>query len=95
MKKIRILLYKTPWKPKLKYLVNWLISLRTWSKWSHIEIWTPDERLLFIGQDHLMKTKNFYGDCYTSTMRGEANGTVKRPASEVLKHPGNWDYSEI
>lgn len=33
--------------------------------------------------------------CFTSTMRGEWNGTVIRPASEVLTHPERWDYFEI
>jgi len=28
-------------------------------------------------------------------MRGDLNGTVIRPASEVLKHPGRWSYMEI
>jgi hypothetical protein len=28
-------------------------------------------------------------------MRGEDNGTVKRPACEVLKNPGRWDYIEV
>jgi hypothetical protein len=35
------------------------------------------------------------GICYTSTMRGDHNGTVKRPASEVLDKPSHWEYIEI
>ena len=32
---------------------------------------------------------------YTSTLRGDNNGVVKRPASEVLKNPGRWVHYEI
>jgi hypothetical protein len=35
------------------------------------------------------------GTCYTSTMRGDDNGTVKRDASLVLDHPEHWDYIEV
>jgi hypothetical protein len=28
-------------------------------------------------------------------MRGKDNGTVKRPASEVIQNPKRWDYAEI
>jgi hypothetical protein len=116
IKRIRILLYRTPWKLKLKYLVNWLISIRTWSKWSHIEAWTANEDGKFFemsqgtqgnvesngsldGQSFTITMPtyewSFLGTCYTSTMRGEDNGTVKRDASEVLDHPENWDYIEV
>jgi hypothetical protein len=99
MKKVRILLYKTP-KFKWKYIVNWLISIRTWSWWSHIEIWTTGTDGDFAYPPQNPRTdwayeKGFYGTCWTSTMRGEDNGTVKRPANEVLDHPENWDYIEI
>ena len=45
-------------------------------------------------QDHEYP-EDFYGTCYTSTTRGDNKGTVKRPASEVLKHPGRWDYCDV
>ena len=115
-KRIRILLYKTP-KFKLKYLVNWLISIRTLSKYSHCEVWEADEDGEFFkmhqgtqgnvecsdgpnGTCHATITLpiyewSFLGTCYTSTMRGEANGTVKRDASKVLDHPEHWDYIEV
>lgn len=41
-----------------------------------------------------------HGTCYTSTMgqiggkNREGKGTVKRPASKVLKHPARWSYTE-
>ena len=78
MKKIRVLFYKTPKKLKLKYFFNYLISLRTWSKYSHVEFEDVQTEL-----------------CWTSTMRDEDNGTVKRDADSVLCHPENWDYKEI
>ena len=85
MKKIRVLFYKTPKKLKLKYIFNYLINLRTWSKYSHVELWTQDFKdLPFI-----------HGTCWTSTMRDKDSGTVKRDADSVLCHPENWDYKEI
>ena len=110
MAKIRALLYKTP-KFKWKYRYNWLISIWTRSWYSHTEIWTPDDYGEFRGvvvggmttrTDAIGNTITSYahkdisvGTCWTSTTRGNANGTVKRDASEVLKHPENWDYVEI
>lgn len=115
MKTIRGLFYKTP-KFKWKYWVNWLISIRTMSKYSHCELQDPREDGKF---SELIKKSDakgeiftacnyttvtitepvyelkFYGTCYTSTMRGDDNGTVKRDASLVLDHPENWDYIEI
>ncbi|KKK50812.1 hypothetical protein LCGC14_3121300, partial [marine sediment metagenome] len=32
---------------------------------------------------------------WTSTMRGEDNGTVSRPASTVFKYPKRWEYIEF
>jgi hypothetical protein len=97
-KKVRILLYRTPWKLKLKYWVNWLISIRTLSKWSHIEIWTPDENGEFIPYVTMGDMGGYMqpvGTCYTSTMRGDHNGTVSRDASGVLDFPEHWDYIEL
>lgn len=51
---------------------------------SHVEIGMPDKN------GHFMK-----GEMFTSTMRGKDNGTVLRPASEVLKHPERWYITEI
>jgi len=66
--------------------------------YSHIELWLPDENGLFIAADyHYSITSHYAGTCYTSTMRyaNGKDGTVKRPASEVLKNPGRLDYIEI
>ena len=92
--KVRILLYRTPWKLKFKYFFNWLISIRTLSKWSHVEIWTPDENGRFTMAPN-NSSMDYWGTCWTSTMRDDDNGTVKRDASKVLIHPENWDYIEI
>ena len=34
----------------------------------------------------------YVGTCWTSTMIDDHDGTVKRPAAEVLKHPEHWCY---
>lgn len=62
--------------------------------YSHSEIWWPDDDGKWYA--HGASAPNAYkGHCFTSTMRGENNGTVIRPASEVLKNPKRWDYTEI
>ncbi len=100
--KIRVLLYITPKKFKWKYIVNWLITIWTMSRYSHCEIWTPEEVEGFSNVFEEMSGipgfyggDDYFGTCYTATMRGKANGTVKRDASEVLDHPEHWDYVEI
>lgn len=90
--KLRVIFYLTPWKPKLKYWLNWLISVRTWSKYSHVELQTPDDG---IGVGGTIQDYWDAGTCWTSTLRGKDNGTVSRPASEVLDHPENWHYIEF
>ena len=113
-KKIRALFYITP-KFKWKYIVNWLISIWTWCRYSHVELQTPDENGVFTelmerwvpaidvrgnadttGHVKQCERKLFgRGTCYSSTMRGDDNGTRKADAALVLKHPENWDYIEI
>ncbi len=115
--KIRILLYITP-KFKWKYIVNWLISVWTRSKYSHAEVWTAGKDGKFVSEltpyypclehkcclHHVthpcegcgrVAGNPIMGTCWTATMRGDANGTVKRPASEVLDKPERWVYFEI
>jgi len=65
------------WPQKVKSLVKWYCS--------HLDIWTPDEVGSYTDGDG-----NYRGMCWTSTMRGEENGVVVRPASQVLKHPDRW-----
>lgn len=103
MARIRILLYVTP-KFKWKYLTNWLISLWTRSKYSHSSVWTADNNRTFSSyrfptyEDDVNGYEDaigYGGTCWTSTTRGDANGTVSRPASGVLDHPEHWVYFEI
>jgi len=100
-KKIRVLFYVTP-KFKWKYLVNWLITIWTWCRYSHCELWTPSEAAHnkgdFVNQNRVtrcLEPCDYYGTCYSSTMRGDDNGTRSADASLVLKHPENWIYFEI
>ncbi len=79
-------------------LFNW------WTPgYSHMSVWIPGENGDFVIPTY---TPNFYrgpsaedflnvGTCYTSTMRGDDNGTVSRPASTVFKHPERWEYIEF
>lgn len=101
---IRALFYVTP-KFKWKYIVNWLITIWTWCKFSHCELWTPEEDKMiccppaftatFMESGTLPYRLHLYGTCWTSTMRGGDNGTRSKDASLVLKHPKNWVYFEI
>lgn len=93
---IRVLLYKAKWGDKS--IIDNLISIWTQSKYSHIEIWTPDDTGLFfrtVSQVLSPSDAGCVGTCWTSTMRGEWDGTVKRDASKVLKNPDRWDYTEL
>ena len=79
-------------------LFNW------WTPaYSHWEGWIQDENGDFVIPTY---TPNFYrgpsaedflnvGTCYTSTMRGDDNGTVSRPASTVFKYPKRWEFIEF
>ncbi len=84
--RIRVLFYKAM---RDGHIVDDGISLWTklfnWNTppYSHVEIWWP------------LCGSFSKGFCFTSTMRGEDNGTTVRPASEVLTHPERWDYVEI
>jgi hypothetical protein len=100
--KIRIIFYKAKWGDGsfIDNAINiwtWLISAknREVGDYAHVEVHEADERGVFIGIDHLLKTETVYGTCWTSTMRGEDNGTVKRDAHTVLKHPDRWSYCEV
>jgi hypothetical protein len=101
-KKIRVLLYKSKIGDG-KWIDN-LISIWTRSKYSHIEIWTPNDVALFRSPCSCYdkpddctecSVMGYAGTCWTSTMRGKDNGTVKRDASGVLKNPARWDYVEV
>jgi hypothetical protein len=72
----------------------WNRKAPTMLRCSHAEIWTPGYEMGFTWQDKQGKHQ-FAGDCWTSTMRGEDNGTVRRAAADILKHPDRWFYFEI
>lgn len=78
-------------------LFNW------WTPgYSHWEGWKPGPSGNFINVDCVTSLDGiivpipfFEGTCYTSTMRGKDNGTVKRPASGVFTNPERWDFVEL
>ena len=92
MKHIRVLNYKYTGK-----WLNWSISIWTglFNKgtppYSHSEIWFHREDRFKSKVDETV----FTGECFTSTMRGDVNGTVLRSAYMVVKHPERWEYFEI
>ena len=95
MKTFRVLEYKYTGKP-----LNWIIANSTklfnWNtgSYSHCEIWLPDEEGNFT-VPYVGDSRTVTGQCFTSTMRGSVNGSVIRPACEVIKHPERWDFFEI
>ena len=109
MAKIKIIFYKPRfgdghWLDNAISLWTWLISAknRKVGPYSHVEIWTPDFTGLFRrsgGTVYLADTREVcykrVGKCWTSTMRGKDNGTVKRPAREVIQNPKRWDVCEV
>lgn len=104
---IRILFYKAKLGDGyiIDNLISWWTGIWNWGTkgYSHCEIWVPDggrfDAMRFPTYEDDKKGNgsifHYIGTCYTSTMRGDNNGVVKRPASEVLKNPGRWDYYEI
>lgn len=95
--RIRVLFYKSKLGDGhiIDNLISWYTGLFNWGTkpYSHCEIWVPFETDQ--GKCRFESVYHIYGQCYTSTMRGDNNGVVKRPASEVLKNPGRWDYYEV
>ena len=93
-KKYRLLFYI----PALDgHLIDDIISIVTkpWNwlspRASHVEVWLPDANEQFSIR-WMDGHYEIWGTCLTSTMRGEDNGTVMRPASKVLKNPDRWFY---
>ena len=90
--------------------INKTISAWTWT-WnmdtpldlaiSHGEIWTADEAGTFWHDTVYSKAGDplylarYAGDCWTSTLRDDAKGTVVRDARLVLTHPEHWIYQEF
>jgi len=64
--------------------------------YSHVEEWSPDDVGLFSNiPTYADPAPILYGECYSSTTRGEANGVRFAPACEVLHNPERWDYIEF
>ena len=80
MKTIRIEYYLAKWD---KHIVDDAISI-----WTGIWNWgTPPV-------SHVEGVTDA-GNMYTSTMRGEENGVVKRPIKDVIQNPDRWRVQEI
>ena len=75
-------------------LFNWFTP-----GYSHMSVWIEsdfrDFKAYVLDYEHKAKFLSFTGTCYTSTMRGDDNGTVSRPASTVFTHPERWEYIEF
>lgn len=100
--KIRVLLHKPKrWDLLGQGIRFWtgLISKknRTVGPYDHAEVWTLDEYdYAFTDESfEVPKIRWILGTAWTSTMKDKANGTVKRPASDVIHNPKRWDYIEI
>ena len=100
--KIRFLVYRASqerWNIVGHAIALWTAILPcNWGRWkywySHVEVWFPDEdagfEKCYDGIDLLRPA----GECFSSTTRGDAEGTRFIPANELLKHPERWDYIE-
>ncbi len=65
-----------------------------WIQGVHFPSHCSDEKMLVFKEPYIDEV--FYrGTCYTSTMRGDDNGTVSRPASTVFTNPKRWEYIEF
>ena len=93
------------WYINKQKLLNRAIAAATWpfnrdtEPVSHCSEWEPDENgefggMIDMGYADVVMCRAFVGQCWTSTTRGDANGTVVRPASGVLDHPENWLFTE-
>ncbi len=73
-------------------LFNWFTP-----RYSHWEGWIArvDGSFGFPGTLVGHPKQIYHGTCYTSTMRGDDNGTVSRPASTVFKYPNRWEFIEF
>lgn len=66
------------------------------NRYSHVEVWKPDGfgnfTIKYRDMKHDVLVTKIIGDCFTSTLRDGAKGTVIRPAAGVIgKHPERWD----
>ncbi len=98
-------------KGKKLHVVDDVISWWTWlfnwftPGYSHVEVWIPETDKMICWPPAFTATFTqtgdvparlaVYGTVYTSTMRGDENGTVSRPASTVFTNPKRWHYLEF
>ncbi len=62
---------------------------------SHMETWFPNEHGVFESGIVLSGESIYLGTCFSSTMRGDADGVRFAPASRVLRNPERWYYIEF
>jgi hypothetical protein len=76
------------WKEKFNLKEVWRFV-----KWcyAHVEIWIPQH----FSRHEPRPIDWWNGDCYTSTMRGDYDGTVIRPVRAVIIDKTRWDYVEL
>lgn len=82
--------------------ISFWTGIWTWftPSYDHCEVWTQEtlsstyKIYSFQGKELCTDKLVVHGTCWTSTMRGEHNGVVNRPASDILRNPGNWHYVE-
>jgi len=94
--RLRVLFYKSKWGDG--HWIDNIISLWTRSEYSHVEMWLPDDMGFFFrvaSQCVDLADTGHRGTCWTSTMRGDDNGTVSRDASGVIKDSKRWEYIEV
>jgi len=76
----------------LKFKLAWEVIKH---RYSHVEAWTPNSNGEFLNIAIHAGGKievAILGECFTSTLRDGAKGTVIRPAAGVIgKHPERWD----
>ena len=100
--KFRILyyIYTGHWLNRGILAATWLPNIGS-EPVSHAELWESNMDGNFqFPQEYATGHGNraidwpYTGQCWTSTTRDDLNGTVVRPASEVLTHPNRWLYTE-
>ena len=80
----------TVWTGFLALFYNWRVLKYSYS---HEEVHIPNSVGKFSTAGKPVATK-FFGQCFSSTTRGDADGVRFAPASEVLRHPERWSYIE-
>ncbi len=102
MKPVRSLYYVAQKGKMLDFCVSawtWFLAFVSfdWKRlkfnFSHEEKWFPNANGKFDTRG-VPITTCFYGQCFSSTMRGSSKGVRFAPAEWVLRNPGRWWYGE-